>query len=110
MRTSGVGKEVRHARQSLTVQAQPRSPEIPSKRLAPGSCPARLRSGATDTRISPTLHRCDRCRNLQCSPAPQRCATRHCARVRVSELGEAETTHRKAYALRSTAFAAPRTD
>src|SRR6058998_3631193 len=67
-------------------------------------------SGAADTRISPALRWRDRYRNLQCAPAPQRCATRHCARVRVFQLGWAETTHRKAYALRSTAFAAPRTD
>src|SRR5256885_8783973 len=110
MRTSGVGKEVRNASQSLTVKVQPRSSQIPSKRPAPGSYPARLRSGAADPRISPALRRCDRCRNLQGAPAPQRCATRHCTRVRVSELGTAETTHRKAYALRSTEAASSRTD
>src|SRR5205823_7198617 len=43
MRTSGVGKEVRHASTTSSAKAQPGSPQVPGKRFAQGYCHERIK-------------------------------------------------------------------
>src|SRR5579864_980570 len=55
MRTLGEGKEVRHAGKTTPTKTQPRSPEVPGKRLAQGSGAARFSGGPADSGISSAL-------------------------------------------------------